>query len=38
MLDLAFDIREKSRLSCQIQMSEELDGLIVALPGAEVAW
>lgn len=38
MLDLAFDIREKSRLSCQIQMSEELDGLIVALPGADVEW
>lgn len=38
MLDLAFDIREKSRLSCQIQMTDELDGLVVALPGAKVDW
>lgn len=38
MLDLAFDVREKSRLSCQIVMSEELDGLVVALPGAKVNW
>lgn len=38
MLDLAFDVREKSRLCCQIQMSEELDGLVLALPGADVDW
>lgn len=38
MLDLAFDIREKSRLCCQIQMTEELDGLVLALPGADVDW
>jgi 2Fe-2S ferredoxin len=38
MLDMAFDIRDKSRLGCQIQMSDGLDGLIVALPGAEVDW
>ena len=38
MLDLAFDIRDKSRLSCQIQMTEDLDGMIVALPGADVDW
>ena len=38
MLDLAFDIRDKSRLSCQIMMSEELDGMVVALPGAKVDW
>lgn len=38
MLDLAFDIREKSRLSCQIQVTEELDGLVVALPGADIDW
>jgi 2Fe-2S ferredoxin len=36
MLDLAFDVRDKSRLSCQIVMREDLDGLIVALPGADV--
>lgn len=33
MLDLAFDLTKTSRLSCQIMMSEALDGLIVALPG-----
>lgn len=36
MLDLAFDVRDNSRLGCQIVMSEALDGLIVALPGADV--
>lgn len=35
MLDLAFDVRNESRLGCQIMMSGELDGLIVALPGAD---
>ncbi len=38
MLDLAFELRKTSRLSCQIRMSEDLDGLIVALPGAKVDW
>lgn len=38
MLDLAFDIRKHSRLSCQIIVTEDLDGLIVALPGAKVEW
>ncbi len=27
MLDLAFDVRNNSRLSCQIELSDELDGL-----------
>ena len=27
MLDLAFNIRDNSRLSCQIELSDELDGL-----------
>ncbi len=36
MLDLAFDVRDSSRLGCQIMMSEALDGLVVALPGADV--
>ena len=27
MLDLAFDVRDNSRLSCQIELSDELDGL-----------
>ena len=34
ILDMAFDIRANSRLSCQIIMTKELDGIIVALPGA----
>ena len=32
MLDTAFEVKENSRLSCQIKVSEELDGLIVHLP------
>lgn len=32
MLDLAFGLRETSRLGCQIVMSKELDGLRVRLP------
>lgn len=35
-LDTAFDVIDRSRLSCQIIMSEELDGLKVTLaPGSE---
>ncbi len=34
MLDLAFGLTHTSRLSCQIIMSEELDGLTVSLPAA----
>ena len=32
MLDLAFGLTETSRLGCQIEMSEILDGLRVAIP------
>ena len=32
MLDFAFDVRENSRLSCQLTVSDELDGLVVDLP------
>ena len=32
MLDFAFDVRENSRLSCQIKVTDELDGLRVDLP------
>ncbi len=32
MLDLAFGLTETSRLGCQVQMSPELDGLVVKLP------
>jgi 2Fe-2S ferredoxin len=38
MLDLAFDLKKTSRLSCQILMSDDLDGLVVALPGAPLPW
>lgn len=37
MLDLAFDVRDNSRLGCQIVMTEALDGLVVALPGVNIA-
>jgi 2Fe-2S ferredoxin len=32
MLDFAFDVTEESRLSCQIKISDELEGLLVNLP------
>ena len=32
MLDFAFDVKDNSRLSCQISVTDELDGLIVDLP------
>jgi 2Fe-2S ferredoxin len=32
MLDFAFDVREASRLSCQIKVTGELDGLVVRIP------
>ena len=32
MLDFAFDVREESRLSCQIKVTAELDGLILRVP------
>lgn len=32
MLDFAFDVREESRLCCQIKMTEALDGLVVRVP------
>lgn len=32
MLDFASDVRDNSRLSCQIKVSGALDGLIVRLP------
>ena len=31
MLDQAFDVKNNSRLSCQIQLSEELDGLEIEI-------
>jgi 2Fe-2S ferredoxin len=32
MLDFGYDVRSNSRLSCQIKVSDELDGLIVRTP------
>ncbi|HCY56197.1 MAG TPA: 2Fe-2S ferredoxin [Oceanicaulis sp.] len=32
MLDFASDVEATSRLSCQIKVSDELDGLVVRLP------
>jgi 2Fe-2S ferredoxin len=32
MLDFAFDVRPASRLSCQIRVTEALDGLVVTTP------
>jgi 2Fe-2S ferredoxin len=32
MLDFAFDVRPTSRLSCQIKVTDELDGLVVHTP------
>jgi ferredoxin, 2Fe-2S len=31
-LDTAFDVRPTSRLSCQIKVTDELDGLVVRTP------
>jgi 2Fe-2S ferredoxin len=32
MLDFGYDVRPNSRLSCQIKVREELDGLVVRTP------
>ena len=32
MLDFAFDVKPVSRLSCQIKVTDKLDGLIVRVP------
>lgn len=32
MLDFAYDVRPNSRLSCQIRMGNDLDGLVVQVP------
>lgn len=32
MLDLAFNLSKTSRLGCQIRITAEMDGLVVALP------
>ncbi|MET0746265.1 MAG: 2Fe-2S iron-sulfur cluster-binding protein [Microvirga sp.] len=35
MLDFAFDVRPNSRLSCQIRVRPELDGLVVRTPSRQ---
>jgi 2Fe-2S ferredoxin len=35
MLDFAYDVKPTSRLSCQIKVRDELDGLIVHVPGRQ---
>jgi ferredoxin, 2Fe-2S len=35
MLDFAFDVRPNSRLSCQIKVRAELDGLVVETPAKQ---
>jgi ferredoxin, 2Fe-2S len=35
MLDFGFDVRPSSRLSCQIKVSEDLDGLVVRTPARQ---
>ena len=32
MLDFGFDVKPNSRLSCQIKVSDQLDGLVVRTP------
>ena len=35
MLDFAFDVRATSRLSCQIKVTDGLDGLVVNVPAKQ---
>jgi len=35
MLDFAFDVKENSRLSCQIKVKDPLDGLVVHVPSRQ---
>jgi 2Fe-2S ferredoxin len=35
MLDFAFELKPNSRLSCQITVSDELDGLVVTVPSRQ---
>ena len=36
MLSCAMDVTDKSRLTCQICMTPELDGLIIRLPASQI--
>ena len=35
MLDFAFDVKPTSRLSCQIKVTDDLDGLVVHTPAQQ---
>lgn len=35
MLDFAFDVREESRLSCQIKVTDALDGIVLRVPAKQ---
>jgi 2Fe-2S ferredoxin len=35
MLDFAFDVRDESRLSCQVKVTAELDGLVLRVPAKQ---
>jgi 2Fe-2S ferredoxin len=35
MLDFADEVQDTSRLSCQIKVSDELDGLVVRMPSVQ---
>jgi ferredoxin, 2Fe-2S len=35
MLDFAFDVRDESRLACQIKVSDAIDGLVVKVPAKQ---
>ena len=35
MLDFAFDVREESRLSCQIKVTDALDGIVLRIPAKQ---
>jgi ferredoxin, 2Fe-2S len=35
MLDFGFEVRPSSRLSCQIKVSDDLDGLVVRTPSRQ---
>ncbi len=35
MLDFGYDVRPNSRLSCQIRVSDELDGMVVRVPSRQ---
>ncbi len=35
MIECAIDVRPNSRLTCQLTVSDELDGLVVQVPASE---